>query len=64
MIYTIRAGVGGRWADAWFNLGLAGTAGVCFILVGPVCRCTGVAGAWFILTREKMYPSDALFKGT
>ena len=40
----------GRWADAWFNLGLAGTAGACFILLGPVCRCAGVAGAWFILT--------------
>ena len=42
---------GGRWADAWFNLGPAGTAGACFILEGPVWgRCAGVAGAWFLLT--------------
>jgi len=25
-------------AGAWFNLGPAGTASACFILVGPVCR--------------------------
>jgi len=37
-------------AGAWFNLGVAGMAGECFIRVGPVCRCAGEAGACFTLT--------------
>ena len=37
------AGVGaGVGADAWFNLGPAGTAGACFILVGPVWPVHGL----------------------
>ena len=27
-------------AGAWFNLGVAGMAGECFIRVGPVCQCS------------------------
>ena len=52
--YSYQGRCGGRWADAWFNLGLACTTGACFILVGPVWgRCAGVAGAWFLLTGSK-----------
>jgi len=47
VLYSSMAGVG---TGVWFNLGLAGPAGVWFILVGPVWRwCAGVAGAHFTL---------------
>ena len=53
MLYSSMAGVG---TGVWFNLGLAGPAGVWFILVGPVWRwCAGVAGAHFTLTAGKRY---------